>query len=202
MTNNTIPNVPRELLERARAAVASTNTSNWSSDLLRDIHAILSAPSPAGVDGLEVVAWVTTGFSGKSRTRRAFTVNADDAARQHTHWTPHYRQVNTDQLCRLSDATAIIGGLRGDLAVALKVPSVAAMRAYLDTECAKDNMRLGTELDQHAQRIGELERALLEVAASLAWNAHGECRAIHDGPIMPSQMAIDAAKAALSAGKE
>ena len=51
MTNNTIHNVPRELLERARAAVASTNTSNWSSDLLRDIHAILSAPSPAGVDG-------------------------------------------------------------------------------------------------------------------------------------------------------
>ena len=49
MTNTTL-NVPRELMERARAAVAATNTSNWSSDLLRDIHAILSAPSPAGVD--------------------------------------------------------------------------------------------------------------------------------------------------------
>ena len=56
--------------------------------------------------------------------------------------------------------------------------------------------------DQQAQRIGELEGLLREVAASLAWNAHGECRAIHDGPIMPSQMALDAAKAALYSGKE
>lgn len=53
---NTIPNVPRELLERARAAVASTNTSNWSSDLLRDIHALLSAPSPAGVYSADPLA--------------------------------------------------------------------------------------------------------------------------------------------------
>ena len=58
------------------------------------------------------------------------------------------------------------------------------------------------EIAKRGARIGELEGLLREVAASLAWNAHGECRAIHDGPIMPSKMALDAAKAALSAGNE
>ena len=47
----------------------------------------------------------------------------------------------------------------------------------------------------------ELLEALIEVTASLAWNAHGECRAIHDGPIMPSAMAIEVAKAAIAKAK-
>ena len=69
-----------------------------------------------------------------------------------------------------------------------------------DAQAIIDGLR--GEIEQQAQRIGELEGLLREVAASLAWNAHGECRAIHDGPIMPSKMAIDAAKAALSADHE
>ena len=40
----------------------------------------------------------------------------------------------------------------------------------------------------------ELLKALAEVTASLAWNAHGECRAIHDGPIMPSTGAVEMGK--------
>lgn len=44
----------------------------------------------------------------------------------------------------------------------------------------------------------DLLEALIEVAASLAWNAHGECRAIHDGPIMPSNGALEMAKAAIA----
>lgn len=44
----------------------------------------------------------------------------------------------------------------------------------------------------------DLLEALIEVSASLAWNAHGECRGINDGPIMPSQMAIDTAKKAIA----
>ena len=44
----------------------------------------------------------------------------------------------------------------------------------------------------------ELLEALVEVTASLAWNAHGECRAIHDGPIMPSSGAVEMGKAAIA----
>lgn len=44
----------------------------------------------------------------------------------------------------------------------------------------------------------ELLEALVEVTASLAWNAHGECRAIHEGPIMPSSGAIEMARAAIA----
>lgn len=47
----------------------------------------------------------------------------------------------------------------------------------------------------------DLLEALIEVAASLAWNAHGECRAINDGPIMPSAMAIEVARAAIAKAK-
>lgn len=45
--------------------------------------------------------------------------------------------------------------------------------------------------------VKALAEALKEVTASLAWNAHGECRAIHDGPIMPSSQAVEFARAAL-----
>lgn len=44
----------------------------------------------------------------------------------------------------------------------------------------------------------ELLAALIEVAATLSWNAFGECRAIHDGPIMPSAMAVEMARAAIA----
>lgn len=52
-------------------------------------------------------------------------------------------------------------------------------------------------------RIEELTEALAECAASLAWNCFGECRAVHDGPIMPAAGALDMARAALAQqGKE
>lgn len=44
----------------------------------------------------------------------------------------------------------------------------------------------------------DLLEALIEVAASLAWNAQGECRGINDGPIMPSNGAVEMAKAAIA----
>ena len=54
--------------------------------------------------------------------------------------------------------------------------------------------------DYHAMQSlnAELLEALVEVTASLAWNAHGECRAIHDGPIMPSSGAVEMGKAAIA----
>jgi hypothetical protein len=43
-----------------------------------------------------------------------------------------------------------------------------------------------------------LREALREVTATLAWVAHGECRAIQDDPIMPSAQAQEAARALLA----
>lgn len=137
---NTIPNVPRELLERARAAVASTNTSNWSSDLLRDIHAILSAPSPAGADGLEVVGWY------RMDDRKAITPYPSVCATWH--------KMGVKVGAAYSDsAQAIIDGLRGE---------VADLRSMLAT-VSQAGLRVRTERDQQAQRIGELEGLLREV---------------------------------------
>ena len=47
----------------------------------------------------------------------------------------------------------------------------------------------------------DLLEALIKVTTTLAWNAHGECRAIHDGPIMPSSQAIEVARAAIAKAK-
>jgi len=46
--------------------------------------------------------------------------------------------------------------------------------------------------------VRSLVEALREVAASLAWNCFGECRAVHDGPIMPAAGALEMARTALA----
>lgn len=43
-TNQTIDGVPRATIARAIAVVAAHNTTNWSSDLLRELRALLGAP--------------------------------------------------------------------------------------------------------------------------------------------------------------
>ena len=179
MTNNTIPNVPRELL-----ADALGNDHDKRIMAERHLLAMLAnAPSPAGVDGLEVVATLLIDDPTDQECGDwDIEVESKVAERMSEHGGGQH------ELCRLSDAKAIIDGLRGELAVALKVPSVAAMHAYLDTECAKDNMRLGSERDQHAQRIGELEGLLRSCLPALS---DGGCAALANR--------IDAA---LSAGKE
>lgn len=53
--------------------------------------------------------------------------------------------------------------LRGDLALALKVPSVAAMHSYLDTECAKQNIELAASRDAALKQVEGL-RELAEQA--------------------------------------
>ena len=89
--NNTIPNVPRELLERVLNAGWGSETVNALDDL-RDF--LESAPSPAGVDGLEVVAYL---------------IGGEPALKQCA-----VRGVVNEPLCRLSDAQAIIDGLRAE----------------------------------------------------------------------------------------
>lgn len=50
--------------------------------------------------------------------------------------------------------------------------------------------------------VKRLRESLIEVTASLEWNAHGICRGVTEGPIMPSAMAVAFAKAALSTNDE
>ena len=52
--------------------------------------------------------------------------------------------------------------------------------------------------DAAERRVVELRHALVEVTASLAWLAHGECRSIHDGPIMPSDKAVQFSRATIT----
>lgn len=74
---------------------------------------------------------------------------------------------------------------------------VASCGGYLNNQ--RDD--LDVELSANAKLIAaapDLLEALVEVTASLAWNAHGECRAIHEGPIMPSSGAVEMARAAIA----
>ena len=192
---NTIPNVPRELLEvieqtwriHYRGGPVTTDIAADAIEKgLGQLRALLSAPSPAGVDGLEVAGY----FFQHEETGNVMSVDA-----QQVDWGFEANNPRLHRVCALTDydkAQAIIDGLRGE-------------NERIRLNIAEYNEAIScyqSERDQQAQRIGELEGLLREVAATLAWIAHGECRAIHDGPIMPSQMALDAAKAALSAGKE
>ena len=113
--------VPRELLEELRDAAnegmnATTRQHqiDYFAGLIAKTDALLSAQSPAGVDGLEVVAWLCEWmgdkcggvYSGLSKTsleglRRS---QGEDVL-----------IVSDEPLCRLSDATAIIDGLRGEV---------------------------------------------------------------------------------------
>ena len=145
MTNNTIPNVPRELLERARAAVASTNTSNWSSDLLRDIHAILSAPSPAGVDGCKCSMSISMLGDGCRHC-------------QPQEYIDRIGEMLDEERSELSDAQAIIDGLRGEVG-AQRIKTCTALKERNDAR---------EERDQQARRIGELKGLLLRVQVSLS----------------------------------
>ena len=166
MTNNTIHNVPRELLAELQEHIHC----HHDAVLWGKVCDLLSTPSPAGVDGLN---------TDRNAAFKACPESGCDWGSFYLGWK-----------ARGEVEQAIIDGLRAEIG-AQRVKTCIALKERNDAR---------EERDQQAQRIGELERALLEVAASLAWNAHGECRAIHDGPIMPSQIAIDVAKAALSAG--
>ena len=179
--NNTINNVPRELMERARAAVAATNTSNWSSDLLRDIHAILSAPSPAGDGGLPEFLTQELEAVGQEAVAKA----VDDQCSS----VPVLQAVYGEAIRKrvVDDAQAVIDGLRGEVADLLSMLATVS----------KAGLRVRTERDQQAQRIGELEGLLLRVQVSLSlddteWGYSGA----------EKYKLLADIRAALSAGKE
>lgn len=146
MTNNTIHNVPRELLENI---VLCYNEGEFElGTLAAECHAFLSAPSPAGVEGLEVI--------GTLRYFMDYPDSPHSAPGYITHqfnpasWDHAGEAAGEHKLCRLSDAQAIIDGLRGEIEV---MTQHANNYSRMFEECAE-------ERDQQARRIGELEGLL------------------------------------------
>lgn len=110
MTNNTIHNVPRELMERIIQF-------RWIADDLevkdcrKELRALLSAPSPAGVDGLEVALSSEQILEVFERNGFRIELGAQFSARGQI-----AQLLNAvGEIERLSDATAIIDGLRGEV---------------------------------------------------------------------------------------
>ena len=154
MTNTTL-NVPRELLERASNLAFQTQHY----PLHEELRTILSAPSPAGVEGLDVVSnWVLfDSEADKPYIKKmlpegflAFFDCKEDARRAKAN-NPGTDYKRIDRV-KAEDAQAIIDGLRGE---------VADLRSMLAT-VSKAGLRVRTERDQQAQRIGELEGLLRE----------------------------------------
>ena len=130
MTNETIPNVPRELLEELRdAANESMNATTRQhqidhfAGLIAKADAILSAPSPAGVDGLEVVSnWVLFDAGAdkpyiKKMLPEGFLAffDCEEDARRAKANNPGTDYKRIDRV-KAEDAQAIIDGLRGEAA--------------------------------------------------------------------------------------
>ena len=179
---NIIHNVPRELLERAWRALANSATGREigayldadpcapecaetcaRASMCATCSADLSAQSPAGVDGLEVVGYVS-----------------QDDIKWHGDCTLRLKPYSdyVIPLCRLSSAQAIIDGLRGEVAELRRRAKTAereagsALRTYKGLEkvarvvsdnsdqvCGELNV-LRQQFNQQAQRVGELTAAL------------------------------------------
>ena len=171
---NTIPNVPRELLCELRDAAnegMNATTRQHQIDhfagLIAKADALLSDPSPAGVDGLN---------TDRNAAFKACPESGCDWGSFYLGWK-----------ARGSVDQAIIDGLRGE---------VADLRSMLAT-VSKAGLRVRTERDQQAQRIGELEGLLLRVQVSLSlddteWGYSGA----------EKYKLLADIRAALSAGKE
>ena len=131
---NTIPNVPRELLERASNLAFQTQHY----PLHEELRTLLSAPSPAGVDGLN---------TDRNAAFKACPESGCD-------WGSFY----LGRKARGEVEQAIIDGLRAEIG-AQRVKTCIALKERNDAR---------EERDQQAQRIGELEGLLLRVQVSLS----------------------------------
>lgn len=161
---NTIPNVPRELLAELQehidchrdavlwGRVCDLLSTTSPTDHVEDVRAIVDAPSPAGVDGLEVV--------GTLRYFMDYPDSPHSAPGYITHqfnpasWDHAGEAAGEHKLCRLSDAQAIIDGLRGEVAELVKHSEVVA-QWHADAMFAIRDLK-----DANAVRIDELERLL------------------------------------------
>ena len=91
---NTIPNVPRELLDSLLTVIESNGYAADEVEVVDELRAILSAPSPAGVDGL--------------KRYEVFPYLDDDVAEL------DICESDDGTFVKYDDAQAIIDGLRGE----------------------------------------------------------------------------------------
>ena len=205
---NTIPNVPRQLLERAATSIERRMCIQCegfpccmpeSLNTLSDIRALLSAPSPAGVDGPVRNFKTREGYDVWDKLcaipKFGFLIGPSGGVVKVAdigNWIDRdeAQSVVDEAQCEVNllrheaaDAQAIIDGLRGE---------VADLRSMLAT-VSQAGLRVRTERDQQAQRIGELEGLLMDVAGMF----HGP--GIEGGPLTKLRRRLNAA---LSAGKE
>lgn len=159
MTNNTINNVPRELLDSLLTVIESNGYAAAEVEVVdelrvllsapspanhvEDVRAMVAAPSPAGVDGLEVIGWYTEDhLDDKSAT----TYSREVADR----WLAKGWPITG--IANFADAQAIIDGLWGE---------VADLRSMLAT-VSKAGLRAREERDA---ALVECERRQMQLAA-------------------------------------
>lgn len=154
MTNNTIPNVQRELL-------ANLLGNDHDKRIMAERHLLAmlaNAPSPAGVDGLDVVSnWVLFDAEAdkpyiKKMLPEGFLAffDCEEDARRAKANNPGTDYKRIDRV-KAEDAQAIIDGLRGDAAT-LKEQSETRLAAYV----RESNIR--REIEQQRDQLACLLR--------------------------------------------
>lgn len=194
MTNNTIPNVPRELLEEVMLAAQRMPVRGPS--IRAKLHALLSAPSPAGVYSADPLACPSCA-SECFRCASPGGVDADhvedvramvadpspagvDGLNRYEAFPYLDDEVAELDICesddgtfvKYDDARAIIDGLRGEnhqrqRELRLRQSQIESSGRIAE-RAQRFAVQLRTERDQQAQRIGELEAALEFACKSLA----------------------------------
>lgn len=139
MTNNTIQNVPRELLAELQEHI----DCHRDAVLWGKVCDLLSAPSPAVVDGLDVVGTIATMGFGRHCISADFT--ACDKLKV------------GDSVTAMLPTQAIIAGLRGEVE---RSQRFAAGHVLTNERISANLHAVESERDQQAQRIGELEGLL------------------------------------------
>lgn len=153
---NTIPNVPRELLEEVMLAAQRMPVRGPS--IRAKLHTLLSTPSPAGVDGCKCSMSISV---------------LGDGCRycQPQEYIDRLSEMLDEERAELSDAQAIIDGLRGEVDKLMTTFVRVADHLHIDCEKAKSAPGKPSDvfiaaIDQQAQRIGELA----ELAAQASVN--------------------------------
>ena len=206
---DTIPNVPRELkpcpfcgdsdllgfepsneggwtIVRCRGCGASGSTGRSTSEWEAAAYLNRRAPSPAGVDGLETIGYATESelaqlLDPTMPTGKYVRIGLDHP----TCWKEDAPCEHLVALCVLSDAQAIIDGLRGEVG-AQRVKTCIALKERNDAR---------EERDQQAQRIGELEGLLRE---AYKYPLNHACETVD----FTAQDLCERIEAILSAGKD
>ena len=206
MTNNTIPNVPRELLEELRdAANESMNATTRQHQIdyfagliakadallsapspanhVEDVRAMVADPSPAGVDGLEVATFLHTMHMELGQTEQFCSKwKGDPFGVSGVDYSSTY-SVTSEPLCRLSDAQAIIDGLRGEVEV---MTQHANNYSLMFEECAEER--------DHLAQCLKFARTTMAVVANNA-----NLRGVEYRSLVTEVKRIDAALAAVCA---